>query len=674
MKYERLFSPITINGMELKNRIVMPAMHHLYTEHGRCTQRFAEYYYRRAEGGAGLILVGSCRFDDYGARENSMSLRDDSFIDGWKVFTDGMHARDSKVGVQLYHAGRYVPSQSVPNGKPALAPSAVFCSFTRETPPEMTREQMQEVIQNWADAAVRAQKAGFDIVELIGSVGYLICQFLSPVTNKRTDEYGGSWENRCRFPLEVIRAVRAAVGPDYPLAMRISGSDFIPGSNTNVEAAAFAALAEAAGIDLLNVTVGWHESKVPMITGDVPSAGLTYLGKAIKEAVSTPVAIGARVNDPYVAEEVLALERGDLVTIGRGLIADPDFPNKAKNNLSAEIRPCMGCNQGCLAKAFFDKPVECLVNGLCGREYEISTAPATNSRRILVVGGGPAGCEFAIRAAQRGHQMTLWEAGNALGGQLNLAAKVPSQGDFARLIAYYGTMLKSLGVNVQFDTTATADNIIAGKFDEVILALGGAPNITELPVQAGSVPVFTGTQVMNGEVMPGRNVVVIGGSFVGCSITRTLARRSSLSPEQLFHLSVNQAEATDRISQLLNTSDRTVTLVERDAKIGYGYEPGTAWPLLSDLERLQVKKYPNTKVTEINASGVTAEQADKDGNMQVIQIPCDTVIIASGVHPEDSMAAVLKQNGIAVRSIGNAHQLGKAIDAIREAASLGCEI
>lgn len=672
MRYERLFSPIIINGMELKNRIVMPAMHHLYTEHGRCTERFSEYYYRRAEGGAGLILVGSCRFDDYGARENSMSLRDDSFIDGWKVFTDGMHARNCKVGVQLYHAGRYVPSQSVPNGKPALAPSAVFCSFTRETPPEMTREQMQEVIQNWADAAVRAQKAGFDIVELIGSVGYLICQFLSPVTNKRTDEYGGPWENRCRFPLEVIRAVRAAVGPDYPLAMRISGSDFVPGSNTNVEAAAFAVLAEAAGIDLLNVTVGWHESKVPMITGDLPAAGLAYLGKAIKDAVSIPVAIGARINNPDVAEEVLALGRGDLVTIGRGLIADPDFPNKAFNNMSAEIRPCMGCNQGCLAKAFFDKPVECLVNGLCGREHEISTAPAAKTKRILVIGGGPAGCEFAIRAAQRGHQVTLWEAGAALGGQLKLAAKVPAQGDFTRLIAYYATMLKSLDVSVRFNMTATPENIYG--FDEVILAQGGTPNNTELPVQAGSVRVFTGTQVMTGEVIPGRKVVVIGGSFVGCSIARTLARRGSLSPEQLFHLTVNQAETAERIDQLLNTSDRSVCLVEQSAKIGYGYEPGTAWPTLSELERLKVKKYPNTRVSEINASGVIAEQTDKDGNMQVIQIACDTVVVASGVHPDDTLASALKDNGISVRSIGNAHVLGKAIDAIREAAKLGCEI
>ena len=213
MRYRRLFTPITINGMELKNRIVMPAMHHLYTDNGYCTPKFAHYYWRRAEGGAGLIIVGSCRFDEYGAKANSMSLASDDTIPGWKQFTDGIHQRGSKAAVQLYHAGRYMPSKDVPCGKPALAPSAVYCPYTKETAPEMTVDQIHEVIKNWARGALRAREAGFDMAEIIASAGYLIPQFLSPVTNQRTDEYGGSWENRCRFPLEVIRAVRAAVGP-----------------------------------------------------------------------------------------------------------------------------------------------------------------------------------------------------------------------------------------------------------------------------------------------------------------------------------------------------------------------------------------------------------------------------------------------------------------------------
>ena len=674
MKYRRLFTPITINGMELRNRIVMPAMHHLYTDNGCCTAKFANYYWRRAEGGAGLIIVGSCRFDEYGAKANSMSLASDDTIPGWKDFTDGVHQRGGKVAVQLYHAGRYVPERDVPCGKPALAPSAVYCPYTKETAPEMTVDQIHEVIENWAKGALRARQAGFDMAEIIASAGYLIPQFLSPVTNRRTDEYGGSWENRCRFPLEVIRAVRAAVGPDYPISMRICGSDFIPGSNTNEEWAAFAPLAQQAGVDLLNVTVGWHESRVPQITGEVPWGGLTYTGKAIRDAVSIPVAVGGRVNRPATAEQVLALGYGDLVTLGRALITDPDWPKKALAEQEDAIRPCMGCNQGCLANTFFDRPITCLANPLCGTPEEVELPPAKEKKNVLVVGGGPAGCEAAFRLAQRGHAVTLWERSDRLGGQLNLAAQMPARGDFRGLMDYYAVGLPRLGVQVELGREGTAREIASLGFDHVVVAVGGAPNVTLLPTEPGCVPVFTSTQVIRGEVFPGKRVVVIGGSYIGVETARLLARQGSLSPEQLFHLSVNHAESGERLERLLNTSARQVWLVEKGPKIGFGYESGTSWPALGDLTRLGAKLMKNSLITAIGSGGVLCQVTDKEGKTSIQTIECDTVVVASGVHPDGVLAGELEALGVPVTAVGNAQRLCRAIGAIKMGAEVGCAL
>jgi 2,4-dienoyl-CoA reductase (NADPH2) len=674
MSYPRLFSPITIHGMTLKNRLVMPAMHHLYTDNGYCTDRFCQYYWRRAEGGLGLVIVGSCRFDDYGAKDNSMSLRTDDTIPGWQTFTQGMHDRDCKVAVQLYHAGRYMPKKDVPCGGDALSPSATFAGYTRETAPEMTVAQIKQLLVDYADGARRARAAGFDAVEISGSSGYLLCQFLSPLTNLRTDEYGGSFENRCRFPLEVIRAVRAAVGEDYPVIYRLGADDFIPGSNTVKDMVQFAPLAEAAGVDCFNVTGGWHETKVPQLPGDVPVGALDYLGKAIREAVTVPVMMCNRMGDPMAAEQAIALGRADLVGMGRPMLADPDFANKAKEGRTDEIRRCVACNQGCLANTFFDRPIKCLVNGLCGREAEIPEKKTVTPQRVLVVGGGPGGCEAAIRAAQRGHFVTLWEKSDRLGGLLNLTAVLPTRYEFGNLVRYYETMLKKLGVSVELEKAGDYESIHDGGFDRVILATGGVDNVTELPVTADAVPVVTSKAVLRGDAVPGKNVVVIGGSFTGCETAQYLARQGSLSPERLFYMTVFHVLPQAEIETMLNSTDRTVTLVEKGPKVGYGYESGTAWPILQDLDRLGVKRYKSTCVTEINGEGIVATSTARDGTETEVRIPCDTVVVASGVHPCHDLYDRLQTAGVAVSMVGNVNTLGKAIDAIAAAAELGATL
>jgi 2,4-dienoyl-CoA reductase (NADPH2) len=669
MKYSRLFSPITIGTMTLKNRIVMPAMHHLYTEDGYATPRFCRYYWDRVEGGAGLIIVGSCRFDDYGAKVGSMSLRTDDTIPGWQAFTDGVHQRGGKVAVQLYHAGRYMPKRDVPCGGDALSPSATFASYTRETAPEMTREQIFQLLEDYAAGAKRAVAAGFDAVEISASSGYLLCQFLSPLTNLRTDEFGGSFENRCRFPLMVIDTVRKAIGPEVPLILRLGADDFVPGSNTLEDSTKFAPLAEAAGVDLFNITGGWHETKIPQLTGDLPRGGLSYLGKAIKAVVTKPVMTCNRIQDPDTAEQVLALGRADLVGLGRPLVADPELPNKAKEGRVSEIRPCMACNQGCLANTFFDRPITCLVNGRCGRELELPIEKAETPKKILVIGGGPAGCETAYRAAQKGHQVTLMEQSDRLGGQLKLADIIPARQEFGELLRYYEKNLPRVGVQVLTNRTATAED--AKGYDQVVVATGGIPNVTQLPVEPGAVPVYTSRQVLSGEVVPGKSVVVIGGSYIGCFTAQYLARQGAMDASELFFSMTNRSDTLDNITARLSRSDRQVVLLEQGKKVGFGFESGTSWPVLGDLNRLDVPFKKLSRVTAISAQGVTAQETGKDGAVTEAFYPCDTVVVASGVHPDAPLAAEIAALGIPVATVGNAHTLGKAIEAIRAGCELG---
>lgn len=674
MNLNRLFSPVTINGLALKNRVVMPAIHHRYTPEGFATDRFNEYYWKRAEGGPGLIIVGGCRFDECGSKLGMMSLESDEYIGGWKKFTDGMHSRGTKVAVQLYHAGGYIFSKDLPSGKQVLSPSAIKSNYTKEIPKEMTVEEINNTISNWADGAVRAMKAGFDAIEIIGSAGYLISQFLSPITNHRNDEYGGSWENRCRFPLKVITAVRHAVGKDYPLFMRISGSDFVPNSNTIDDAVRFAKIIQNAGIDAINVTGGWHETKVPQLTGDVPTAGFSYLSKLIKDVVSIPVFSSNRYNDPVSAEESLSLGRADLICVGRPFIADAEWAKKALENRMDEIRPCMSCNQGCLANTFFGKSVECLVNGLAGHEYLYKNKTKSVSKNVLVIGSGPAGCEFSIAASEAGHKVTLYEKKEFVGGQLSLVSSPPAKKEFKNLSKYYETMLKKHEIAVFLKKETTADEIIDGGFDEVVIATGSVPKNLQIDLSNSNIQLVLVNDVLEGKEMPGKNVVIIGGGSVGCETAQLLARQGSISADELFFLEVQKAEAKQRIESLLNSSDRNIAIVEVQKSIGSGFATGTSWPILKDLKRLGVKNYTLSKINEIKLNSITIEKLDSYGNIENIELPCDTLISAIGYNSENNLYESLKDRMPNKHIIGDAQKVGKILDAVKAARILAMNI
>ncbi len=684
--YKKLFTPIKIGSLELKNRIVMPAIHLMYNMEGYANDKFCEFYYRRAEGGAGLIMVGGCRFDDYGGSPGMMSLRSDDFIPGYKDFTDGMHSRGAKVGVQLYHAGAYA-HQIANEGREALAPSAVFSKFTKEMPKEATRDELHEIIQNWAAGAVRAKKAGFDLVEISASAGYLICQFLSPLTNLRTDEYGGSWENRTRFPKELLSSVRAAVGADYPICVRIAGNDFVPGSNTLEDAVSFAKLLEQWGADMINVTGGWHETNIPQLTGDVPQGGFTYLAQAVKEAVGIPVAASNRISEPAVAEKLLAVGACDMVSIGRPLIADPDWAKKAQMGESRTIRRCLACNQGCLAKTFFAMPAECMINALAGHESEYKEVKTLAPKSILVIGGGVAGCEFAIRAAECGHKVSIWEKSDRLGGQLHLAAAAPAKHDFLNLYSYHREMIERLGIPVVYEKDADVEEICGSGFEVVVTAVGNTPKTISL--EGNTIPVCTAYDIFSGEFIAGKNVVIIGGGAVGCECAQLLAHDAAVSPENIYFMLAQRSESADTVVSLIDKTSRNISIVDM-AKIATGFEQGTAWPLLKDLDRFGVKQYPFAKILGFGDDSVqieavvpkTRQQKAKERETGITQpdividatLPCDTIVLSVGAVPNSVLYDALKAKGMNVYNIGDSEHVGKISDAVCAAYELAQRI
>ena len=673
MQLKRLFSPLIVKGMTIKNRAIMPAFHLIYTPDGYANDRIKEFYYKRAEGGVGLIITGGFTIDDNAGDTTMCSLKHDGYIQGYKEMTEGIHSRGAKVAAQLFHAGRYVHQSDLPEGKNVLAPSAVISRYTGEIPNAMTTDEINECIKNYAAAALRAKEAGFDAIEITAASGYLISQFLSPVTNLREDEYGGSWENRVRFPLEVIAAVRKAVGSDYPIFMRIAGNDFVSGSNTNENAVEFAKLIDKAGIDMINVTGGWHESRVPQITGELPRAGYAYLSQAVKEAVSAPVIACNRINDPLVAEEVLALGQGDCVGLARALITDPEWVIKAHKGRFEEIRHCVGCNQGCLAKSFFGKPVECLVNGMAGREYEISIRKAANAKKILVVGAGPAGIEFAITAAQCGHEVTVWEKEDKIGGQLNLVKIPPGKEEFGTLIDYQAAMIKKLDIKLELNKEATEQNLLGADFNEIVIAAGAVSNTIKLVNDEGVIDKVTAADVLAGKYIPGRDVVIVGGGSVGCETAQYLAQRGALNKEQLMFLSVHEAESQEKIAELLNNSVRRVSIVEIQKKLGSNFDPGTGWPVFLDLKRLNVAQHTLSVIKAVTSNRVVIEKSGENG-IQTIEIPCDTIVLAVGSKSNNELYERVKDKLPNVHNLGDSNRVGKVIDAVQNAIDLAISL
>lgn len=540
---KRLYTPFKVNKLELKNRVIMSPMSIGHTVDGFIMDDVVEFYKRRAQGGVGLIIFANMQWDKlrYNPNHGAM-LTDEKYIPSLKKLTDAIHEGGSKVFAQLMHRGRCANRASI-QGEQAVAPSPIPGRFTHfEMPKELTVEEIKEFVDWQAEAAVIAKKAGFDGIEIETNSGYLYGQFFSPLTNHRTDEYGGSLENRCRFMVETLEGMRAAVGPDYPISLRVSGSDFMDGGCNGDDIAEICELLDKTGyVDGFSITAGWHESAVPLITMEVPHGAWAYLGRQIKARVKAPVAQGMRMNIEK-AEELVDRGDFDAIVMGRPFLADPDVVNKAEAGKASTIRPCVGCNAKCLDMAMASKPIGCIGNYECNREEELedenglmpTEKKSEHPEKILVIGAGPSGMEFARVAALRGHKVTIWEKRNRTIGLSLYAATPPRRYD----IRYFGQWLertcRELGVEIILNKEATAEDIIAASkdYDRVVLACGSKASIPPIP-RDPSVPIVHAWDVFEGTAELGKNVVVVGGGDVGVEVAMYIGEIGTLTADEL---------------------------------------------------------------------------------------------------------------------------------------------
>lgn len=655
-----LFEPIMVGGLSLKNRVVMAAINLGYAHQGEVNQRIIDFYQKRAQGGAGLIMVGGAAVDAAGASGGLISIHDDSLLPGHRILSSSIKAAGSRAGVQLFHAGRY--SFGFLEGKAVVAPSSLASKLTGFTPRELTVTDIDKIVDCFARAAGRAKEAGYELVEVIMSAGYLVNQFLSPLTNQRRDKYGGSVENRRRFPLQVIAAMRNQVGPDFPIAVRLGGSDLMPGGNGWQEMSAFAKELERASVDLINVTGGWHEAPVPQLQAEVPAGNYTYLAAKVKELVKIPVVASNRINNPALAEEILQYGQADLITIARGFVADPEWAVKARQK-PERIRKCIAC-MNCLDELFAGGGIGCAVNPQCGRE-ELEITTTSQPKKILIVGSGPAGLEAARVAALKGHQVVVWEKQERVGGQWNIALVPPGKQEFQSLLDFYQQELTALKVEIVLRHTATPENVKAAGFDVVVLATGASPReLTFVPDENSRV--VNAWDVLNGHPVQGPDIVVVGGGSVGCETALFLADKGTLSAESLKFMMLNGAENIDTILGLLTRGSYRVKLVEMGDNLAADMVRSPRWTVLRHLRALGVESLTRTRVSAIAPGHVKVVTADNEEQ----QLKADTVVLALGSASDDRLYDELKSQLDEVYLIGDATSPSRLVNATRQAFDL----
>ena len=658
--YPNMLKPLDLGFTTLKNRVLMGSMHVGLEEAKDGFARMAAFYAERAAGGVGLIVTGGIAPNDRarpmpgGAR---MTTQEEA--DKHKVVTQAVHDAGGKIAMQILHFGRYAYHPEL------VAPSALKAPINPFRPHALTSEEVEQTIADYANAAALAQSAGYDGVEIMGSEGYLINEFIAAQTNHRDDAWGGSYENRIRFPLEIVRRTRARVGPNFIIIFRLSMLDLVEGGSSKEEVVQLAQELEAAGVTILNTGSGWHEARIPTIATKVPRAAWAWVTQQLKGKVGIPLVATNRINTPEVAEQILADGMADMVSMARPFLADADFVNKAAAGKADQINTCIGCNQACLDHTFGGKITSCLVNPRACNETLMVQTPAPSKDRIAVVGAGPAGLAFATTAAQRGFDVTLFDAASEIGGQFNIAKQVPGKEEFYETLRYFGKQIELTGVQLQLNKKVDASELAAAGFKQVVLATGVTPRMPE--IEGIHHPTVLGyLDVLRDKKPVGKTVALIGAGGIGFDVAEYLLHEGvspSLDKAKFFAewgVDSSYAERGGLKAAHIEKGPRKVYLLQRKAsKVGDGLGKTTGWIHRTSLKNRDVEMVNNVTYRKVDDAGLHITVGDKD-----MTIPADTIVVCAGQDPQRELQTALEAAGCTVHLIGGADKAAE-LDAKR---------
>ncbi|MFE1362936.1 FAD-dependent oxidoreductase [Streptomyces anulatus] len=646
--YPNLLSPLDLGFTILPNRVLMGSMHIGLEEAERGFERMAAFYAERARGGVGLMVTGgiapserACSFPG-GAK-----MTTEAEAEQHREITSAVHAAGGRIAMQILHFGRYAHHPDL------VAPSALKAPISGFTPNALTDDQVEETIEEFVRAAGLARLAGYDGVEIMGSEGYLINEFIVSATNHRTDRWGGSYENRMRLPVEIVRRVRERVGDDFILIYRLSMLDLVPGGSTLEEVVTLAKEIEAAGATIINTGIGWHEARIPTIATSVPRGAFSWVTERVRGAVSVPLVTSNRINTPEVAEEILASGRADMVSMARPFLADPEFVAKAAAGRADAINTCIGCNQACLDHIFSLKITSCLVNPRACHETELVLSPTRTRKRVAVVGAGPAGLACSVTAAERGHAVTLFDTADEIGGQLNVARRVPGKEEFDETLRYFRTRLAELDVEVRLSTRADTGTLDG--YDEIVLATGVEPRTPAIP-GTDRPNVVSYLDVLRDGAPVGDRVAIVGAGGIGFDVAEFLTDggdAASLDADTFFRqwgVDTSYAERGGLRAPERPRSPRTVHLVQRrTTKVGAGLGKTTGWIHRTELRHRGVEMIAGASYDLIDDEGL---HLTVDGERRVL--PVDTVVLCAGQEPRRELYEELRAGAVPVHLIGGA--------------------
>ncbi|MBY6220955.1 MULTISPECIES: NADPH-dependent 2,4-dienoyl-CoA reductase [Marinobacter] len=679
-KYPNLLKPLDLGFTTLRNRTLMGSMHTGLEEVKNGFERLAAFYAERARGGVGLIVTGGIGPNTEGAVfQHAAKMNTEEESDKHKVITKAVHDEGGKICMQILHAGRYAYSPEL------VAPSAIQAPINPFKPRELDEAGIQKQIDDYVNCAALAQRAGYDGVEIMGSEGYFINQFIVAHTNHRTDQWGGSYENRIRLPLEIVRRVRERVGENFIIVYRLSMLDLIEDGSTWEEVVHLAKEIEKAGATIINTGIGWHEARVPTIATSVPRAAFTKVTARLKGEVSIPLVTTNRINMPDVAEKVLADGDADMVSMARPFLADAELVLKAEQDRADEINTCIGCNQACLDHTFSGKLTSCLVNPRACHETELAYVKAAQPKSIAVVGAGPAGLAFSTVAAERGHKVTLFDAGSEVGGQFNVAKRIPGKEEFYETLRYFRKMLDKTGVDVRLNTRVSAEELKAGGFDEVVLATGVEPRTPDIEgIDRPNVIGYLDALLERKPV--GQRVAVIGAGGIGFDVSEFIVHKGdspSLNTEHFMKewgvdLSVEHRGGIQGVTAEVPAPAREVYLLQRKAsKVGKNLGKTTGWIHRTSLKNRHVQMVPGVTYRKIDDEGLhitVTPKGSEQGEDKIL--PVDTIIVCAGQEPLRELQAGVEAAGIPVHLIGGADVAAEldAKRAINQGSRLAAEI